>query len=68
MNKKFYVVIEKDGKGNYMASIAGLPGCCAQARTLNELAKNVRDAVKHYLKTEKDTVKVDFISVQMVGI
>lgn len=45
MNKEFTVVIEMDGDGYYVASVPELRGCHTQARSLDELAERVREAI-----------------------
>lgn len=66
MPKKYYFLVEK-GRGGYIATVAGLPGCCAEGIALDKLAKNTVSSIKRYIRTEKDIVKVDFIGVQMAG-
>ena len=48
MAKKFSVIVERDEDGYYIASVPELPGCHTQARTLDELAKRIREAVLLY--------------------
>jgi len=52
---KFVVIVEKDADGVYVASVPELPGCHTQARTLDELAKRVREAIEAYLGEEAST-------------
>jgi predicted RNase H-like HicB family nuclease len=46
---KYLVVIEK-AEGNYAAFIPDLPGCVATGATLNELHRNITDAVAMHLE------------------
>ena len=41
--RQFTVVIEQDEDGYYVATVASLPGCYTQTRTLEELAPRVRE-------------------------
>jgi predicted RNase H-like HicB family nuclease len=45
MHKDFNVVIERDSKGFYVASVPGLKGCHTQARSLDELMERIREAI-----------------------
>ena len=46
---KFAVLVEKDESGYYVASVPELPGCHTQAKTLDELAKRIEEAIEVYL-------------------
>ncbi len=46
---KYLVVIEK-AENNYAAFIPDLPGCVATGATLNELHRNITDAVAMHLE------------------
>lgn len=61
---KFAVMVEKDADGVYAASVPELPGCHTQAKTLDELAKRVKETIEAYLKAEGAQTKE---GVQRVG-
>ena len=42
---KLNVVIHKADEGGYWAEVPSIPGCATQGDTLDELLKNVREAV-----------------------
>ena len=44
------VLIEKDEDCYYVASVAELPGCHTQARTMKELMKRIQEAITLYLE------------------
>lgn len=51
----FDVVVQKDESGGYIAFVPSLPGCHTQGETLEELLKNVEEAIELYLGTlDKD--------------
>jgi predicted RNase H-like HicB family nuclease len=51
----FDVVIEKDGKtGQVYASVPSLPGCYSYADTIEELLKNIKEAIELHLSALKE--------------
>ncbi|MDO8570972.1 MAG: type II toxin-antitoxin system HicB family antitoxin, partial [Candidatus Woesearchaeota archaeon] len=42
----FTVVIEKDEDGYYVGSVPALRGCHTQGKTLDELLKNIKEAIE----------------------
>jgi predicted RNase H-like HicB family nuclease len=53
---EFAVVVEKGEDGVYVASVPELPGCHTQAKTLDELAERVKEAIEVYLEAEGATM------------
>lgn len=49
--KKFTVVFEKAEEGGYIVSVPILPGCMSQGETFEEAEKNIKDAIRAYLKS-----------------
>ena len=72
MSKKRYefpVIIERDEDGLYVGSVPELPGCHTQAKTMDKLLERTKEAIKAYLKTEKDTgLSEQFIGVQQIEV
>lgn len=67
---KFRVIINQDEEGMFIAECPTLPGCISQGKTHMEAMKNIKDAVKGYLKSlEKHneaippSIDEDFIEV-----
>ena len=57
MEKKVYefdVVILEDETGGYVAFVPALPGCHTQGDSLDEVLRNVREAIELYLETLND--------------
>jgi len=46
MAKAFNVIIERDTKGYYVASVPELPGCHTQAKSLDKLIERIREAIE----------------------
>jgi predicted RNase H-like HicB family nuclease len=45
MQREFNVVIERDIKGYWIASVPALHGCHTQARSLDELMQRIEEAI-----------------------
>lgn len=52
MPRQFDVVIERDSKGNYIVSVAQMPACHTQARSLDEATERIREAIALCLEVE----------------
>ena len=69
MTRRFTVIIERDQKGYYIASVPSLRGCHTQARSLDDLIARVREAIELCLEVEgKDVEQLDFVGVQQVNV
>lgn len=69
MKREFSVIIERDRKGLFIASVPELKGCFTQAKSLDTLMKRVREAIELCLEVEGEPITaVDFIGVQRVAI
>lgn len=66
--RKFTLVIEKDEDGFFVGSVPALRGCHTQGRTMDELLKNVQEAVGLCLEVEKDVPIEQFIGVQQIEV
>jgi len=71
MEKKvhnFTVVIEKDEDGVYVGSVPALRGCHTQGKTMDELLKNIKEAIELCLEVEKDVPREQFVGIQQVQV
>jgi predicted RNase H-like HicB family nuclease len=69
MDNNFHVIIERDADGYYVASVPALPGCHTQARSLDELAERIKEAIALYREVEGDeTQQLDFVGIQRVNV
>lgn len=58
---KFKVVITYDSEyEGYVVDVPELVGCMSQGKTLDEALRNIKDAIKGWLETEKKHNKLDF--------
>lgn len=46
MTHQFYVDVERDSEGYFVASVPALPGCHSQAKSLDELMARIREAIE----------------------
>jgi len=69
---KFPVVIEQDEDGMYIGTVPDIKGCHSYGKTLDELMKNIKEAIIaniEVLKAEsKELPKVNFSGVQQVEV
>ncbi len=65
---KLKVVIEKDKSGYFVAEVPGMPGCYSQGKTLEDVKKNIKEAIEGWLevmneKAEQDKHKKEIFEV-----
>lgn len=69
MTQKFTIIIEKDEDGWYVSEVVELPGCHTQAKSLDELMKRTKEAIKAYLEISEDPdVSHTFVGVQQIEV
>lgn len=67
MSRKYNVIIEKDEDGWFVSDVVELPGCHTQAKTMDELLKRTKEAIKAYLSSEEDSdISQEFVGVQQI--
>lgn len=67
--QEFYVVIERDEDGYYVADVPGLPGCHTQAKSLDALLPRVREAIELYLEAFPQYHRFgEFVGIQKVTV
>lgn len=64
----FTVVIEKDEDNYYVGYVPSIRGCHTQAKTIDELMKNIKEAIELCLEVEKDIEPEKFVGVQNVEV
>ena len=70
MKKKihdFTVIIEQDEDGYYVGSVPSLKGCHTQGKTIDELLKNMKEAIELCLEDE-EIPKEKFVGVQQIQV
>lgn len=64
----FTVLIEQDEDGFYVGSVPSLKGCHTQGKTIDELLKNIKEAIELCLEVEGEIPKEQFIGIQQVQV
>jgi len=66
---RFPVIIEQDEDGMYVATVPDLKGCHTQAKSLSQLEKRIRQAIKLCLSVEKTKITQNkFVGVHQLEI
>jgi len=65
---EFSVVILEDESGGYIAVVPELPGCHTQGDSLDEVIKNVKEAIELYLETLSEEEKKELLSHRVIGL
>jgi predicted RNase H-like HicB family nuclease len=69
MARTFTVVIQQDADGWFVGSVAEIPGCHTQARSLDELLSRVREAIELCLEDDCDgSTQSSFVGVHSITI
>ena len=64
----FTVVVERDEDGYYVGSVPALKGCHTQGKNMDELLKNIKEAIELCLDVEKEIPEEHFIGIQQVQV
>lgn len=65
---KYTVIIEKD-KGEWLVSeVVELPGCHTQAKSMDELLKRTKEAIRAYVTEEGKIELSTFVGVQQIEV
>ena len=71
-NKKvlnFTVIIEQDEDGYYVGYVPSIRGCHTQGKTLDDLMKNIKEAIELCLEVEKKEIEPErFVGIQTVEV
>lgn len=69
MTKKYTILIERDEDGWLVSEVVELPGCHTQAKSMDELLKRTKEAIKAYLDTEEEPeTQEEFVGVQQIEV
>ena len=69
MQRQFDVVIERDEEGYYIASVPQIHGCHTQARSLDEVAARIKEAIELCLDVEGPPEQsLEFVGIQRITV
>ncbi len=69
MNREFTVIIERDARGFYVASVPAFRGCHSQADSLDELITRIKEAIELCVEVQGEAADtLDFVGVQRVRL
>ncbi|MBS3109716.1 type II toxin-antitoxin system HicB family antitoxin [Candidatus Woesearchaeota archaeon] len=69
MPKTFHVLIEQDEDGVYTGKVPELRGCLSQGDTLDELMKNIKEAIELCLEVQSEkNQKLSQDNIRFVGV
>jgi predicted RNase H-like HicB family nuclease len=55
---KLKIIIHKAKEGGYWAEVPSIPGCATQGETIEELLKNIREAIEVCLSVDIKSVRL----------
>lgn len=64
----FTVLIEQDEDGYYIGNVPAIRGCHTQGKTLDELMRNIKEAIALCLGVEKEIPQEHFVGVQQIQV
>ncbi|MBS3108637.1 type II toxin-antitoxin system HicB family antitoxin [Candidatus Woesearchaeota archaeon] len=67
---KYFVLIEKDENGIYVAKVPDIPGCYTQGKTVEQVMERIKEAIEVCLEAEKKQVyqPLKFVGIQQVEV
>ena len=69
MKRKYTVIIEKDEDDWLVSEVIELPGCHTQAKTMDELIKRTKEAIRAYLGNSKEEdFSTNFVGIQQIEV
>jgi predicted RNase H-like HicB family nuclease len=66
--RKFVIVIHEDPDGGFWGEVPALPGCYSQGETVDELKRNIREAIGGVLEVLKQEGREPDSKVQILDI
>jgi len=66
--RQLTVVIERDGDGNFVASVPVLRGCYTQAKNLDTLMKRIREVIELCLEDGEEPDFLELVGIQQISV
>ena len=61
-------IIHKAEEGGYWAEVPALPGCVSQGETMEEVTKNIREAIQGCLSVSVDQTPTDLAGLVEITV
>lgn len=68
MVREFTIIIEKGDDGYLLSEVLEIPGCHTQAKTVDELLKRTREAIRLCLKAKTEFSVETFVGIQKMAV
>ena len=68
MARIFHVLIEQDEDRVYIGRVPELRGCVSQGDTLDELLKNIKEAIELCLEVQESNQQVAEENIKFIGV
>jgi predicted RNase H-like HicB family nuclease len=65
---KYAVVIHPEPSGGFWGEVPALPGCYSEGETVEELLRNIREAISGVLETMREEGRVPEKDIQVVEL
>jgi len=66
--RQFTVIIEEGEDGYLIGTALELKGCHTQGKTVDEVLKNIREAIELYLEVEGEPYIKEIIGIQKIAV
>ncbi len=73
-NLQYYILIEQDEDGKFVASVPALQGCYTEGDTFEEAIENAKDVIKLHITSRQergellDDSNMEFIGIKQVSV
>ena len=68
MKRVFYVMIERNTDGMFLATVPALRSCQTQAKSMDKLLSRVKEAIELCLEDEQTESPSEFVGIHKVEI
>lgn len=65
---KFFVSIDRDEDGMYVAECSAIPGCVSQGKTEQEALSNITEAIKECLEVRAERGMALTVSIREIDV
>jgi predicted RNase H-like HicB family nuclease len=66
--RNYAVVIHEDPEGGFWAEVPALPGCYSQGETVDELERNIREAIAGVLEVLREQGREPNSNIQILDV